>query len=78
MNGTNREPELDRELQRALQASFAIEGHEQLQRDLWPQALRRMDEDAVKVSRFDWVLAALLLLGLILFPQGIPALLYHI
>ena len=78
MNGMNREPELDRELQRALQASFAIEGPEELQRDLWPQALRRMDEDAVKVSRFDWVLAALLLLGLILFPQGIPALLYHI
>ena len=78
MNGTNREPELDRELQRALQASFAMEGQEELQRDLWPQLLRRMDEGAVTVSRFDWVLAALLLLGLILFPQGIPALLYHI
>ena len=78
MNGTNREPELDRELQRALQASFAIKGQEELQRDLWPQLLRRMDEGAVTVSRFDWVLAALLLLGLILFPQGIPALLYHI
>jgi len=50
----------------------------ELQRDLWPRLLRRLDAHPFRVPWFDWVLAALLAGSLLLFPGTIPALLYHL
>jgi hypothetical protein len=50
----------------------------ELQRDLWPQMLRRLDEQPLRVPWFDWALAAVLAASLLLFPSAIPALLYHL
>ena len=50
----------------------------ELQRDLWPQMLRRLDEEPLRVPWFDWALAAVLAVSLLLFPGTIPALLYHL
>jgi hypothetical protein len=53
----------------------------ELRRDLWPQMLRKLDEQPLPVLRvpwFDWVLAAILSAVLIFFPGSIPALLYHL
>jgi len=49
-----------------------------LQRDLWPQMLRRLELRANTVPWFDWALAVLLLIGLLLSPHSIPVLLYHL
>ena len=50
----------------------------ELQRDLWPQMLRRLDERSAAVPWFDWALLALLALWLLCAPGAIPVLLYHL
>jgi hypothetical protein len=52
-----------------------------LRRDLWPQMLRKLEEQTapvVSVPWFDWALAAILSAVLVFFPGSIPALLYHL
>lgn len=64
----------------------------ELQRDLWPQMLRRLDQRAShrqwvasmfspsamsSVPWFDWALLAMLVLGICAFPRSIPIWLYH-
>ncbi len=44
----------------------------ELKRDLWPDMLRRLEEPAVRVPWWDWVLAGALLASLLLFPETIP------
>jgi hypothetical protein len=48
-----------------------------LNRDLWPAMLQKINELRVRVPWFDWLLAALAAAVLIFFPSAIPALLYH-
>ena len=50
----------------------------ELRRDLWPAMLQKMNQPRVRVSWFDWLLAALAAAVLIFFPGAIPALLYHL
>lgn len=50
----------------------------ELQRDLWPRILRRLDTKTPRVPWFDWALAAAVAAMLLLFPSVIPALLYQL
>jgi len=53
----------------------------ELRRDLWPQMLRKLEEQpapVVSIPWFDWALAAILGAVLVFFPGSIPALLYHL
>lgn len=53
----------------------------ELRRDLWPQMLRKLDDQPSPVNTvpwFDWALAAILGAVLVFFPSSIPALLYHL
>ena len=50
----------------------------ELQRDLWPRILRRLDAKTPRVPWFDWALAAAVAAMLLLFPSVIPALLYQL
>jgi len=53
----------------------------ELHRDLWPQMLGKLDEQAVPVKHvpwLDWTLAAILSAVLFLFPGAIPVLLYQL
>ncbi|HUJ30044.1 MAG TPA: hypothetical protein VLY23_02100 [Candidatus Acidoferrum sp.] len=52
--------------------------HAELRRDLWPEMLQRLDSRTTRVPWFDWALAAAAAALLLLFPQAIPALLYHL
>jgi len=70
--------ENDKELQALLKQALPPTQNTELQSDLWPQMLRRLDEQPLRVPWFDWVLAALLAASLLLFPGTIPALLYHL
>lgn len=53
-------------------------GDSELKRDLWPQMLRKLDERPIRVSWLDWALVALLVVWLLVFPEAIPQLLYHL
>ena len=68
----------DKELRDLLKQTIAPVAQTELQRDLWPQMLKRLDRQPVQVPWFDWALAALLSAALVLFPGLIPALLYHL
>jgi hypothetical protein len=52
--------------------------NQELERDLWPQMLRRLEEQAAAVPWFDWALAAVVVLSIIWVPSTIPMLLYHL
>jgi hypothetical protein len=49
-----------------------------LQRDLWPAMLRRMEKRERDVPWFDWVLLGAVTACLLFAPQMIPMLLYHL
>jgi hypothetical protein len=67
----------DEKIRELLKQRFAPENRE-LQRDLWPQMLRRLGERTARVPWFDWALLALVVLCLVLVPNTIPMLLYHL
>lgn len=46
-------------------------------RDLWPDVLRRMDREPVRVPWFDWALAGGLIALAAAFPTAIPVFLYY-
>ncbi len=61
-----------------LKREFASMQNEELRRDLWPEMLRGLDAQLVRVPWFDWALAAATIAVLLLFPGAIPALLYQL
>jgi hypothetical protein len=53
----------------------------ELRRDLWPQMLRKLEEQPLPIHNvlwFDWALASLAAAALLFFPGIIPALFYHL
>jgi type VI protein secretion system component VasF len=61
------------------QALPRIEDDPELDRDLWPAMLRKLDERRkIRVPWFDWVLAGGLAAALAVFPAWIPVLLYYL
>lgn len=69
----------DNELRELLKQAVTPVKDAELRRDLWPEMLKRLDQERpVHVPWFDWALAALLSTALLLFPGVIPALLYHL
>ena len=47
-------------------------------RDLWPDMLRRMDREPVRVPWFDWALVGALVALVVAFPTAIPVFLYYL
>jgi len=73
--------ENDKEIKELLKRAIAPAKHTELRRDLWPQMLRKLEEQPTAIGAvpwFDWALAAILGAVLVLFPSSIPALLYHL
>jgi hypothetical protein len=68
----------DEQIQELLKRSIAPVSDTELRRDLWPEMLKKLSEQPVRVPWFDWALAAILSALLIVFPGTIPALLYHL
>jgi len=69
--------ENEKDLKALLKQALPPLQNTELQRDLWPQMLRRL-EAPLQVPWFDWLLAAATAAVLLLFPGAIPALLYHL
>jgi hypothetical protein len=73
--------ENNKEMKELLKRAIAPARETELRRDLWPQMLRKLEEQpapVVSVPWFDWALAAILSAVLVFFPGAIPALLYHL
>jgi hypothetical protein len=73
--------ELDKEMKELLKQAIAPAQDRDLRRDLWPQMLRKLDQQPIPVATvpwFDWLLASLAGAALLFFPGIIPALFYHL
>jgi hypothetical protein len=70
--------ENNKEMKELLKQAIVPVMDTELRRDLWPQMLRKLDEQPSPVPWFDWALAAILSALLLVFPNVIPALLYHL
>jgi len=73
--------EINNEMKELLKQCVAPASDTELRRDLWPQMLRKLDEQpapAIHVPWFDWALASILSAVLIFFPGSIPVLFYHL
>jgi hypothetical protein len=76
---TNKEN--NKEIEALVKTAVAPVKDAELRRDLWPQMLRKLDEEPSPVNHvpwFDWALAGILSATLFFFPGAIPALLYHL
>jgi hypothetical protein len=74
----NRQLDDEKELRALLKREFHPLQNAEPQRDLWPQMLRRLDAQPLRIPWFDWVLAAAVAAALLLFPNAIPVLLYQL
>jgi len=72
-----RQDEQDR-LKRLLQKAIPPVDDSTLGRDLWPQMLHRMEQKSMEVHWFDWTLAALLVIWVLFYPEGVLRFLYHL
>lgn len=73
--------ETNKEMKELLKQAVAPVQNIELRRDLWPQMLRKLDEQPLPIHNvpwFDWALASLAAAALLFFPGIIPALLYHL
>jgi hypothetical protein len=50
----------------------------ELDHDLWPAMLHRMQKTTVRVPWWDWALATVAVVALFLLPELIPAIFYHL
>jgi len=73
----HKDEQIERLLKQSLAPTNAQPGVE-LQRDLWPAMLRRLEEQPVAVPWFDWALLGAVVVWLALFPSAIPVFLYHL
>jgi hypothetical protein len=71
------QPEID-DLKKLLKDCLPPAGSVELQHDLWPAMLHRLDQPAFLVPWWDWTLLAAVTALLFFFPGMIPALLYHL
>ena len=69
--------EHEREIRDALKRSFPSVNTE-LQRDLWPAVLRKLDANQVRVPWYDWVLVGLSVAVLLFYPRLVLVLAYHL
>jgi hypothetical protein len=53
-------------------------GDQDLKRDLWPHMLLKLRPPVIRVSWFDWVLAAVVVVLCLMIPESAEALLLHL
>jgi hypothetical protein len=67
----------DHQIREVLQQSFPPVNTE-LNRDLWPAVLRKLDASPARVPWYDWALIGLSASVFLFFPQLILVLAYHL
>jgi hypothetical protein len=67
----------DREIRDALKQSF-LPFNTELERDLWPEVLRKLDARQVVVPWYDWALVGLSTVMFLAFPRLVLLFAYHL
>jgi hypothetical protein len=67
----------DRQIRDALKQSFPPVKTE-LQRDLWPDVLRKLDLRHIRVPWYDWALVGLSAMMFVVFPRLVLVFAYHL
>jgi hypothetical protein len=75
MNHDDRELDFIRNQLRSALPPF---GDEELKVDLWPRMLRRFEETRVTFGWFESILVGLVAITFAIFPELLPAMLYHL
>ena len=75
MNQNDRELEFVR---KPLRAALPPLSEAQLQTDLWPRMLRRLEDTPVTFGWFESMLVALVAITFAIFPELLTAMLYHL
>ena len=70
--------ERDEALEKLVKRAAGGPADSDLKRDLWPDLRRRLEWQPIQIPWWDWALAAVLLLYLLLIPEIIPVLLYQL
>lgn len=65
------------EIRQALKQAFRPID-DRLNRDLWPQVLRKLDSRSMRVPWYDWALIAVTVLTVLAFPQLMLVFAYHL
>ena len=68
----------DERFREMLKRGMAPVADTELQHDLWPRMLRRLDEGPARASKLDVALLVLLAIWCAIFPGVIPGLLYNL
>lgn len=68
----------DEKLREMLKRTMPKMADAELEGDLWPRMLRKLDQRPAGVFWLDWLLAALLAVWCLIFPSAIPGLVYHL
>lgn len=66
------------ELNKIVREALPPIGDTELQRDLWPQMLRRLDQRSPRVHWLDWALAAAVLVSFFVFPEAVLGFFYQL
>ena len=72
-----KEPGIE-DMKKLLKEALPAARDSELQRDLWPALLQRLDQRTIRVPWWDWALLAALAGALCFLPGIIPALLYQL
>ena len=79
MNAEDQDRPEEARMKRLLQGALPpIAGEPELNRDLWPDVLRRLDARPAATPWFDWALLAGLVGLAAFFPTAIPVFLYYL
>lgn len=68
----------DARIRELLRDAFRPPANGEPGRDLWPRMLRRLDQEHEHWSWVDWILAAVAGIWILVFPNVIPGVLYHL
>ena len=66
------------EIKRVLRNGIPAMRETELERDLWPAMLQRLEQGTIRVPWWDWVLLGGIAAAVLLMPGILPALLYHL
>jgi hypothetical protein len=66
------------EMKKLLKSALPSVRSGELQRDLWPTMLQKLDERTLRVPWWDWALLSAVVAAFCFYPGLLPALLYHL
>jgi len=75
MNDDDRELDL---IRKQLRSALPPLSDSELKVDLWPRMLRRLEDSPAPFGWFESILVGLVALTLAVFPELLPAMLYHL